>query len=97
MRRIGVTQASGADPPPLFFISVDSSGDKVVCFQPLLKVLILRGVAGVFSISADSKALAEMERAVSRLLANPVDQCACPLYTLNNYTILFIFVKRKVA
>jgi hypothetical protein len=72
-------------------------GDKIVCFHTLLKVLILRGVAGGFSISADSKALAEMERAVSPLLTNTVDQFGCPLCTLNYYTMLFIFVKRKSA
>jgi hypothetical protein len=70
-------------------------GDKIVCFHTLLKVLILREVAGRFSISADSKALAKMERAVSPLLTSPMDQCALPLYTLNHYTMLFIFVKGK--
>lgn len=68
-------------------------GDKIVCFHTLLKVLILREVTGGFSISADSKALAEMARAVSSLLTSPMDQCARHLYTLNHYTILFIFVE----
>ena len=58
-------------------------GDKVDCFHTLLEVLILREVTGGFSISEDSKALAEMERAVSPLPTTPVDQCVRPLYILN--------------
>lgn len=57
MRGSGGTHASGADPPPSFFESVDSAG-----------------VTEEFSISADSKALAEMEPAVSPLLTIPMDQ-----------------------
>jgi hypothetical protein len=70
-------------------------GDKVDCFHALLKVLILRRVSEGFSISEDSKVLAEMEPAASPLLTSPVDQCGCHLYTLNHYTILFTFVKGK--
>src|SRR5208283_500641 len=69
--------------------------DKVVCFHTLLKVLILLRVTEVFSISADSKALAEMERAVSPFLVSLMDQRGFSLYTLSYYTILFIFVKGK--
>jgi hypothetical protein len=49
-------------------------GDKIVCFHILLKVLILRRVTEGFSISADSKALAEMERALSPLPTAPMGQ-----------------------
>jgi hypothetical protein len=49
-------------------------GDKVVCFHTLLKVLILPRVTGAFSISADSKALAEMARLVSPLPNIPMHQ-----------------------
>ena len=34
----------GVDPSPLFWGSVDSSGDEVACFHTDLKVLILMGV-----------------------------------------------------
>jgi len=71
--------------------------DKVVCFHTLLKVLILLRVTEVFSISADSKALAEMERAVSPFLVSLMDQRGFSLYTLNYYTMLFIFVKGKLV
>lgn len=72
-------------------------GDKVDCFHALSEVLILREVTGGFSISVDSKALAEMARAVSPLLASSRDQCTCPLYTLSYYTILFTFVKGELV
>ena len=83
--------------PPYFLKVLILIGDKVVCFHALLKVLILQGVTGRFSVSADSKALAEMERAVSPLLTSPMDQCARHLYTLNKYTIESIFGKGKCA
>ncbi len=70
-------------------------GDKVDCFQPLLKVLILRRVSGGLSISADSKALAEMARAVSPFLVSLKDQRGFSPYTLNYCTTLFIFVKER--
>jgi hypothetical protein len=66
MKGSGATQSSRVNPPPLYFLEVlILMGDKVVCFHTLLKVLILRRVSGGFSISADSKALAEMARAAS--------------------------------
>jgi len=34
----------GVDPSPLFFGSVDSTGDEVVCFHADLEVLILMGL-----------------------------------------------------
>ena len=43
-RRRSLGPMNGADPPPLFFVSVDSTGDEVVCFHTDLKVLILMGV-----------------------------------------------------
>jgi hypothetical protein len=72
-------------------------GDKIICFHTLLEVLILKGVTGEFSISADSKALAEMARAVSPFLVSLMDQGGFSLYTLSYYTILFIFVKEKLG
>jgi hypothetical protein len=38
--------AMNEDDPPPFFVSVDSTGDEVVCFHTDLKVLILIGVGG---------------------------------------------------
>jgi len=60
-------------------------------------VLILEGVTGGLSTSADSKALAEMARAVSPFLVSLMDQRGFSLYTLSYYTILFIFVKRRMV
>ena len=62
MKGSSATQLSCVDPPPPVFLEVlILMGDKVVCFHTLLKVLILRAVTEGFSISVDSKALAEME------------------------------------
>jgi len=57
-------------------------GDKVDCFHTLLKVLIPRRVTEGFSISVDSKALAEMERALSSLPANPMYKSAFSYFYL---------------
>jgi len=43
-RRRSVGAVNGDDPPPRFFVSVDSTGDEVACFHTDLKVLILIGV-----------------------------------------------------
>jgi len=70
-------------------------GDKIVCFHTLLKVFDSAGGCGKVFDKCGFQALAKMERAVSPLLTSPMDQCALPLYTLNHYTMLFIFVKGK--
>lgn len=35
---------NGDDPPPVFFLSVDSKGNQVGCFHTDLKVLVLMGL-----------------------------------------------------
>ena len=93
MKGSSATQLSLLTLPPCFFVSVDSNGDKVVCFHTLLRVLILRRVSEGFSISADSKALAEMERAVSPLLTSPKGQCAV-LYTHLIIILYYLYLSR---
>ena len=46
---IGVVARDSVEAPPLgFFVSVHSKEDEVVCFDTVLQVFILLGLAGVY-------------------------------------------------